>query len=171
MPRSATDRASFGRSYSSEDFQQTDSYEVRPGAAAMSAEGPGGTPAPGRPVSSRIGPKQWSYTALSVLGSAVSVSAVGCLCALIYPILKELRAERVRGDDGTEQRMLAGCACCVFSWSLTYLNSHQPSRESPTHLLKPADIRDISAPGFHMSYGVAVLNGIMAMLTVIWSLT
>lgn len=36
----------------------------------------------------RCGPVRWSLVGLSVLGSAVSVAAVGCFCALIYPILK-----------------------------------------------------------------------------------
>uniref|UniRef100_UPI0037E7ABD6 ADP-ribosylation factor-like protein 6-interacting protein 6 n=1 Tax=Semicossyphus pulcher TaxID=241346 RepID=UPI0037E7ABD6 len=173
MPRNATDRGSFSRSYSSEDFQHTDSYPVRPG--------PGGSLAPGRPVSTRSSPKQWSFTVLSVLGSAVAVAAVGLFCALIYPILRELRVERVRGEDGTEQRMLgfwsilvlslfAGCICCVLSCTLTYLDSHQPGREFPT-LLTTANIRDVSARGFHLGYAVAALNGIMAMLTVVWSLT
>uniref|UniRef100_A0A3P9DHV6 Uncharacterized protein n=1 Tax=Maylandia zebra TaxID=106582 RepID=A0A3P9DHV6_9CICH len=65
------------------------------------------------------------------------------LCALIYPILKELRAERVTGEDGTEEKMLGfwsllvlsvlvGCICCVFSWMLTYLDSFQPGMDFPT---------------------------------------
>ncbi|CAJ1087143.1 ADP-ribosylation factor-like protein 6-interacting protein 6 isoform X1 [Xyrichtys novacula] len=180
MPRSATDRESFGRFFAPEDSQPTD--PVRPRRTVMSSERHGESLTPGRLVSARNGPKQWSFTVLSVLGSAVAVAAVGCFCALIYPILRELRAERVKGEDGTEQRMLgfwsilvlsllAGCICCVFSWTLTYMDSQQPNRESPTHLQTPADFRETPAHGFHMSYGVAVLNGIMAMLTVIWSLT
>uniref|UniRef100_A0A3P9C9D9 Uncharacterized protein n=1 Tax=Maylandia zebra TaxID=106582 RepID=A0A3P9C9D9_9CICH len=65
------------------------------------------------------------------------------LCALIYPILKELQAERVTGEDGTEEKMLGfwsllvlsvlvGCICCVFSWMLTYLDSFQPGMDFPT---------------------------------------
>ncbi|XP_051283281.1 ADP-ribosylation factor-like protein 6-interacting protein 6 [Dicentrarchus labrax] len=169
MPRSATDtdvwRESFGRSYSPEDMEHTESHSV-------SGEGHGARA--GRTFTARRGPKLWSVVVMSVLSSAVAVAAVGCLCALIYPILKELRAERVRGQDGTEERMLgfwsilvlsvlAGCICCVFSWTLTYLDSQQTG--IPTLTL--THFRD----GFHMGYGVAVLNGIMAVLTVIWSLT
>ncbi|XP_039870771.1 ADP-ribosylation factor-like protein 6-interacting protein 6 [Simochromis diagramma] len=126
------------------------------------------------------GPKPWPVVALSVLGSAGAVAAVGFLCALIYPILKELRAERVTGEDGTEEKMLGfwsllvlsvlvGCICCVFSWMLTYLDSFQPGMDFPT-LRTVAHVRDASDRGFHVGYGVAVLNGIMAMLTIIWSL-
>ncbi|XP_041638076.1 ADP-ribosylation factor-like protein 6-interacting protein 6 [Cheilinus undulatus] len=147
----------------------------------MSTERRGGTPAPGGVVSTSNGPKQWSFTVLSVLSSAAAMAAVGCLCAFIYPILKELRVERVKGEDGTEQRILgfwsilvlsvlAGSICCVFSWTLTYIDSHQPGREIPS-LLTPADFRDVSGHSLHMGYGVAALNGIMAMITVIWSLT
>uniref|UniRef100_A0AAQ5ZAD3 ADP-ribosylation factor-like 6 interacting protein 6 n=1 Tax=Amphiprion ocellaris TaxID=80972 RepID=A0AAQ5ZAD3_AMPOC len=87
----------------------------------------------------------------------------------------------VRGEDGTEQRMLGfwsilvlsvlvGCICCVFSWTFSYLDSYQPGMvfSMPQTL---AHFRDGSGRGFLMSYGVAVLNGVMAMLTVIWSLS
>ncbi|XP_030265793.1 ADP-ribosylation factor-like protein 6-interacting protein 6 [Sparus aurata] len=182
MPRSATDRdglgQSYGRSYSSEEMDRgaTEYHPVSPGRTAVSGEGDGGRPA----TTTRRGPSHWPAVVLSVLGSAVAVAAVGCFCALVYPILKELRAQRVRGQDGTEERMLGfssilvlsvivGCVSCVFSWTLTYLNSNQPGRVVPTLTL--AHFRDASGHGFHLGYGVAVLNGIMALLTVIWSLT
>uniref|UniRef100_A0A3P9DQN9 Uncharacterized protein n=1 Tax=Maylandia zebra TaxID=106582 RepID=A0A3P9DQN9_9CICH len=73
-------------------------------------------------------------------------SAAWFLCALLHPILKELRAERVTGEDGTEEKMLGfwsllvlsvlvGCICCVFSWMLTYLDSFQPGMDFPTLLV------------------------------------
>ncbi|KAK9523741.1 hypothetical protein VZT92_017643 [Zoarces viviparus] len=140
----------------------------------MPGQGLGG---PGRPFTN--GPKPWSVVVLSVLGSAVTVAAVGCVCALIYPILKELRAEKVTAADWTEDRVLGfwsilvlsvsvGCICCVFSWTLTYLDSYQPAVVLGSPLVH---WRDVSDHGFHMGYGVAVLNGIMALLTVIWILT
>lgn len=43
----------------------------------------------------RKGPKRWSVVVLSAVGSAAAVAAVGCFCALVYPILKGKRA-RVR---------------------------------------------------------------------------
>uniref|UniRef100_A0A3P9B8A9 Uncharacterized protein n=1 Tax=Maylandia zebra TaxID=106582 RepID=A0A3P9B8A9_9CICH len=83
----------------------------------------------------------------------VAASTTGFLCALIYPILKELRAERVTGEDGTEEKMLGfwsllvlsvlvGCICCVFSWMLTYLDSFQPGMDFPT-LRTGAHVRDV----------------------------
>ncbi|XP_039997805.1 ADP-ribosylation factor-like protein 6-interacting protein 6 [Xiphias gladius] len=182
MPRSATDRdvlrERFGGSCSPGATENPEAHSVRPSVrTASEGEGPGG--GAGRPLVIRNGPKRWSVVALSALGSAVSVAAAGCVCALVYPILKELRAVRVRGEDGTEERVLgfwsilvlsvlAGCICCVFSWTLTYLDSYQPGMAPPTPL---ARFRDVSGHGLHMGYGVVVLNGIMAMLTVIWSLT
>ncbi|XP_032361838.1 ADP-ribosylation factor-like protein 6-interacting protein 6 isoform X2 [Etheostoma spectabile] len=140
MQRIATDfvKESLSRSHSSEEIERgpTESHSVRPRVAIMSGGVPGGSKPTGQPFN-RNGPKPWSVVVLSVLCSAAAVVAVGCVCALIYPILKELRAERVRGEDGTEERMmgfwsilvlsvLLGCISCVFSWTLTYLNSYQP---------------------------------------------
>ncbi|XP_071320793.1 ADP-ribosylation factor-like protein 6-interacting protein 6 isoform X2 [Trachinotus anak] len=122
----------------------------------MPGEGPGGRAA-------RSGPRRWSVVGLSVLGSAVSVAAVGCFCALVYPILKGFWSILVLS-------VAAGCVCCVSSWTLTYLDAFQPGMVFPT-LLDLAHFRDVSGRDFHMGYGVVVLNGIMAMLTVIWSLT
>ncbi|XP_038572042.1 ADP-ribosylation factor-like protein 6-interacting protein 6 isoform X1 [Micropterus salmoides] len=173
-PRSATNGGALRESF--EDTEPTESVSGRPEVTVMSGECPGGSA--GRPFTNRNGHKPWSVVALSVLCSAGAVAAVGCFSALIYPILKELRVERVKGEDGTEERMLGfwsilvlsvlvGCICCVFSWTLTYLDSYQPGMAFPTL----ANFRDVSDHDFYMSYGVAVLNGIMGMLTVIWSLT
>ncbi|KAM8904607.1 ADP-ribosylation factor-like protein 6-interacting protein 6 isoform 1-T2 [Spinachia spinachia] len=118
----------------------------------------------------RNGPRPWLGVVLSVLGSALAVAAVGFFCALIYPILRELRA------DWTEDRvlgfwsilvlsLLVGCICCVFSCTLTCLDSY------PTTMVTHAHLRYLSDHDVHLSYGVAVINGLMAMLTVIWSLT
>lgn len=56
----------------------------------------------------RNGPKPWPVVALSVLGSAGAVAAVGFLCALIYPILKGKRAAlyltRKSGSDQWDQK-------------------------------------------------------------------
>ncbi|KAG8004705.1 ADP-ribosylation factor-like protein 6-interacting protein 6 [Nibea albiflora] len=64
---------------------------------------------------------------------------------------------------------LVGYICYVFSWTLTYFDSHQPGTVFPTLTLD--HFRDVSDHGFHMGCGVAVLNGITAMITVAWSLT
>ncbi|XP_056156923.1 ADP-ribosylation factor-like protein 6-interacting protein 6 [Lampris incognitus] len=125
--------------------------------------------------------KRWPVVLVSSLCSVLAIGAAGVFCALLYPILRELRAERVKAEDGTEVRILgfwsilvlsvsAGCICCVFSWTLTYLDSYQ----SGMAVLKPVAflrLRDTPAESFHVGYGVAVLNGIMATITVIWSLS
>ncbi|MEQ2301156.1 hypothetical protein AMECASPLE_033049 [Ameca splendens] len=132
----------------------------------------------GRPRSSGLTP--WLTVIVSALGSAAAVAAVGSFCAIIYPILRELRAERLPGENGSEERMLgfwsilvisvlAGCISWIFSWVLTYLDSYQHGMAFPSLLSLP-DFRDASSHGFNMSYGLAVLNGIMVMLTVVYSL-
>lgn len=111
---------------------------------------------------------------LSVLSSALVLAAVGCVCALIYPVLKELRELTVKGEDGTEQRMLGfwsilalslvvACLCSAFSFCLTHLDSTY----SKTHPQGPPPDSDRAL----LDYGMAVLNGVMAMFTVIWSLS
>ncbi|XP_062270589.1 ADP-ribosylation factor-like protein 6-interacting protein 6 isoform X3 [Scomber scombrus] len=140
---------------------QRSASSVRFGVSFMSAEGTAGNG--GRPFTYRNGPGPWPGVALSVLASSAAVAAVGGFSALLYPILTGFWSILVLS-------VLAGCICCIFSWTLTYLDSYQPGMGLPT-LLTLSYLRDLSAHGFHMCYGVAVLNGIMAMLTVIWSLT
>uniref|UniRef100_A0A1A8L7L2 ADP-ribosylation-like factor 6 interacting protein 6 n=1 Tax=Nothobranchius pienaari TaxID=704102 RepID=A0A1A8L7L2_9TELE len=127
------------------------------------------------------GLRPWFGSVVSVLCSALLVTAVGFFCALVYPILKELRSERVGGQNGAGERILGfwsilvlaalvGCICCIFSWTLTYLDLQQPGVKFPP----PPSLehfRDITDHGFNVSYGVAALNGVMALLTVIWSLS
>ncbi|XP_028321509.1 ADP-ribosylation factor-like protein 6-interacting protein 6 [Gouania willdenowi] len=121
---------------------------------------------------------------LSVLASAAAAASVGGVCALLYPVIGELRAERVRRDDGTEERMLgfwsilvlcllAFIICSSFSLMLTYLNSYRPGMAFPTFPLPTGNhpyYRDVSGYDVHWSYGVALLNGVMATLAVIWTL-
>ncbi|XP_026219376.1 ADP-ribosylation factor-like protein 6-interacting protein 6 [Anabas testudineus] len=160
-------------------MDQPQSESVRPSEGVQFGQGSvGGV---GRSSTNRKGLKPWSAVVLSVLLSAVAALVVGCFCALTYPIIRELRSQRVRGENGAEEKMLSfwsitvlsvlvGCICSIFSWTLTYFDSYQPGMVFPTQLVT-APFRDGSGSGFHMGYGVAVLNGIMAMLTVIWSLS
>ncbi|CAN9498379.1 unnamed protein product [Ophioblennius macclurei] len=157
MPRSATHTEVFrGRSGSSLPAREPD-------GAAETRRSSG----PGRGA--------WPAALLSALASSAVVSAVGVFCAFLYIILKELR------DGGTEERMLgfwsilvlstlAGCICCSLSCMLIYLDSYGPAEASSTGL-SPTHYRDGSSHEYYMSYGVALLNGVMAMLTVVWSLS
>ncbi|KAI3365911.1 hypothetical protein L3Q82_000728 [Scortum barcoo] len=160
MPRRAV-RDTFGRSFSSEDSDHPEALPVSPGGTVRSGDGPGG--GAGRPPTDRSDPRPWSVVVLSVLCAAGAVAAAGSFCALIYPILKGFWSILLLS-------VFVGCICCVFSWTLTFFDSRQPGMVFPTRLTL-AHFRDVSGHGLHMGYGVAVLNGIMAMLTVIWSLT
>ncbi|XP_057683813.1 ADP-ribosylation factor-like protein 6-interacting protein 6 isoform X1 [Corythoichthys intestinalis] len=130
-------------------------------------------------VKHRLGFKPWTVVVASVVVSALVVAAVGVLCALLDPILQELRAGRVKEESGAEARMLgfwsilvlsifAGLSCCFFSWTLIYLNSYKPGTVPPTLLTLLC--RDKNNKDLLLDYGVAVLNGSMATLAVIWNL-
>lgn len=88
MPRGATTRhvISVRRSYSSED-------EPEPKNPEVSGQNPDQKPL--EPVTlqlrTRIGPRLWWTVGISVLGSVAAMTAIGCFCALIYPILKGMR--------------------------------------------------------------------------------
>lgn len=54
----------------------------------------------------RKGPKRWSPVVLSAVGSAAAVAAVGCFCALVYPILKGKRVHAPARTSATHARYL-----------------------------------------------------------------
>eukprot|EP00066_Takifugu_rubripes_P027811 XP_011617077.1 PREDICTED: ADP-ribosylation factor-like protein 6-interacting protein 6 [Takifugu rubripes] len=178
MPRGATTRhvLSFRRSYSSED-------EPEPKDPEVSGQNPDQRPL--EPVAlqlrTRTGPRLWWSVGISVLGSVAAMMAIGCFCALAYPIIKELRAETVRGQDGTQQRILGfwsilvlsvsiGGICGVFCWTLTCIDSREGSAGLALSMTQ-AKCGEASLRDSYLDLGVAVLNGIIGFLTVIWSLT
>ncbi|XP_054113613.1 ADP-ribosylation factor-like protein 6-interacting protein 6 isoform X3 [Callithrix jacchus] len=92
--------------------------------------------------------------------------------------------------------LTAGFSCCSFSWTVTYFDSFEPGMFPPTPL-SPARFKDMDEPenhsqqtdtraenqtphvlthrkltghSFHMGYSMAILNGIVAALTVAWCL-
>lgn len=91
------------------------SGSVSPGATITPGERPGGSA--GRPLTDRSDPKPWSVVVLSVTGSAVAVAAVGCFCALVYPILKGNRA-RVTQGRVCEPRAHAAGKSAAFDFKL-----------------------------------------------------
>ncbi|XP_067314427.1 ADP-ribosylation factor-like protein 6-interacting protein 6 [Pseudorasbora parva] len=143
-----------------------------------------GGAAPGRlPVR----PRYWKDTHLwparifSVLCSIVIVSFIAVVISFLYIVLKDLRAERITTEDGSEVRLLgfwsilvlssvAGVLCCSFSWTLTYFDSFEPGMFPPTPL-SSAKLKRMTGHSFHMGYSMAILNGIVAALTFIWYLT
>ncbi|XP_072539810.1 ADP-ribosylation factor-like protein 6-interacting protein 6 [Salminus brasiliensis] len=124
---------------------------------------------------------QWPARICSMLCCIFVFSFIAVLVSFLYIILKDLRAERITTDDGAEVRLLgfwsmlvlssvAGVLCCSFSWTLTYFDSFEPGMFPPTPL-SPAKLRKMTGHSFHMGYSMAILNGIVAALTVIWYLT
>uniref|UniRef100_A0A673H4B9 ADP-ribosylation factor-like protein 6-interacting protein 6 n=1 Tax=Sinocyclocheilus rhinocerous TaxID=307959 RepID=A0A673H4B9_9TELE len=87
----------------------------------------------------------WPARIVSVLCSVVIVSFIAVLISFLYIVLKDLRAERITTEDGSEVRLLgfwcilvlssvAGVLCCSFSWTLTYFDSFEPGMFPPTPL-------------------------------------
>ncbi|KAL6456039.1 hypothetical protein MHYP_G00358900 [Metynnis hypsauchen] len=124
---------------------------------------------------------QWPARICSMLFCLVIFSFIAVLVSFLYIILKDLRAEKITTEDGAEIRLLgfwsmlvlsslAGVLCCSFSWTLTYFDSFEPGMFPPTPL-SPAKLRKMTGHSFHMGYSMAILNGIVAALTVIWCLT
>uniref|UniRef100_H2MYK3 Uncharacterized protein n=1 Tax=Oryzias latipes TaxID=8090 RepID=H2MYK3_ORYLA len=115
------------------------------------------------------GPRTWITAALSVVGSAVAVAAVGCLCALFYPIFRAIRASSGFWSI-LVLSLFGGCVCWLVSWTLTHLHRHQPRMAFPT-AASLTGFRDVSGHAVCMDYGMAFLNGVMGMLTVVWCLS
>ncbi|KAK2857615.1 hypothetical protein Q7C36_005534 [Tachysurus vachellii] len=125
---------------------------------------------------------QWPARVCSMLCCLVVVSFIAVLSSFLYVILKDLRAERVTTEDGTEVRLLgfwsmlvlsslAGVLCCSFSWTLTYFDSFEPGMSGGMSTpLSPAKFRQMTGHSFHMGYIMAILNGIVAGLTFFWCL-
>ncbi|XP_076152948.1 ADP-ribosylation factor-like protein 6-interacting protein 6 [Alosa pseudoharengus] len=125
--------------------------------------------------------KQWPARILSILLCVIVVSVIALFFAFIYVILKELKAEKIIREDGTEVRLLgfwsllvlsslAGISCCSFSWTLTYFDSYDPGTFPPTSL-SSSRLRRMTGHSFHMGYSVAILNGIVAAFTAMWCLS
>lgn len=122
----------------------------------------------------------WPARIGSVLCSIIFVSFIAVLIALLYIILKDLKTERITTEDGSEVRLLgfwsilvlssvAGVLCCSFSWTLTYFDSFEPGMFPPTPL-SSSRYKKMTGHSFHMGYSMAILNGIVAALTLIWYL-
>ncbi|KAJ8350232.1 hypothetical protein SKAU_G00253620 [Synaphobranchus kaupii] len=125
--------------------------------------------------------KHWPGRIFSMLCCIVILSVVAFLLAFMYLILKELHSERLITEDGSEIKLLgfwsllvlstvAGISCCSFSWTLTYFDSFEPGMFPPTPL-SPARQRKMTGHSFHMGYSMAILNGVVAGLTVVWCLS
>ncbi|XP_038315394.1 ADP-ribosylation factor-like protein 6-interacting protein 6 isoform X1 [Canis lupus familiaris] len=86
---------------------------------------------------------------LSILCSLLFAVLVAFLLAIAYLVVKELHAENLKTEDDTDTGLLG-----MF----------------PPTPLSPARFKKLTGHSFHMGYSMAILNGIVAALTVAWCL-
>ncbi|XP_075036995.1 ADP-ribosylation factor-like protein 6-interacting protein 6 [Mixophyes fleayi] len=129
-------------------------------------------------VTSKRG-KRWPARLLSMLCCLVVVSILAVLLAVLYIVIQDMQSVKVN-EDGVKTSLLgfwsllvlsliAGLSCCSFSWTVTYFDSFEPGMFPPTPL-SPARFRRMTGHSFHIGYTMAILNGIVAALTVFWCL-
>lgn len=124
--------------------------------------------------------RRWPVQVLSILCSLLFAVLLAFLLAIAYLIVKELHAENLKNKDDVNTGLLgfwtlliisltAGFSCCSFSWTVTYFDSFEPGMFPPTPL-SPARFKKLTGHSFHMGYSIAILNGVVAALTVAWCL-
>ncbi|XP_071978598.1 ADP-ribosylation factor-like protein 6-interacting protein 6 isoform X2 [Engystomops pustulosus] len=129
-------------------------------------------------VTSKRG-KRWPARLLSMLCCLVVVSVLALLFVILYIVVQEMQSGKVT-EDGVRTSLLgfwsllvlsllAGLSCCSFSWTVTYFDSFEPGMFPPTPL-SPARFKRMTGHSFHMGYTMAILNGVVAALTVLWCL-
>uniref|UniRef100_A0A8D0GHB9 ARF like GTPase 6 interacting protein 6 n=1 Tax=Sphenodon punctatus TaxID=8508 RepID=A0A8D0GHB9_SPHPU len=122
----------------------------------------------------------WPARACSVLCCLVAVTLLAFLLAITCLVLRDLRSEKEKSEDNVETSLLGfwsllvlalmtGLSCCSFSWTVTYFDSFEPGMFPPTPL-SPARFKRLTGHSFHMGYSMAILNGIVAALTIVWCL-
>ncbi|XP_008574441.1 PREDICTED: ADP-ribosylation factor-like protein 6-interacting protein 6 isoform X2 [Galeopterus variegatus] len=128
---------------------------------------------------SRAQARRWPVQVLSVFCSLLFAILLAILLAITYMIVKELHAENLKNEDVDTGlfgfwtllivSLIAGFSCCSFSWTVTYFDSFEPGMFPPTPL-SSARFKKLTGHSFHMGYSMAILNGIVAALTVAWCL-
>ncbi|XP_075685410.1 ADP-ribosylation factor-like protein 6-interacting protein 6 isoform X1 [Rhinoderma darwinii] len=129
-------------------------------------------------VTSKRG-KRWPARLLSMVCCLVVVSILAVLFVVLYIVIQDMQTGKVN-EEGVKtsplgfwvllvMSLLAGLSCCSFSWTVTYFDSFEPGMFPPTPL-SPARFRRMTGHSFHMGYTMAILNGIVAALTVLWGL-
>ncbi|XP_050825312.1 ADP-ribosylation factor-like protein 6-interacting protein 6 isoform X2 [Gopherus flavomarginatus] len=171
------------RSLQAELLQEEEEKEVAASGVSVSQ---GGAPLPPLPhkrngvLMALPGGKRWPARACSMLCCLLAVSALAFLLAIACLVLKDLRSEKEKNEDGIETGLLGfwglfvlalmtGLSCCSFSWTVTYFDSFEPGMFPPTPL-SPARFKRLTGHSFHMGYSMAILNGIVAALTIVWCL-
>jgi hypothetical protein len=129
---------------------------------------------------SRAQARRWPVQLLSIVCSLLFAALLAFLLAIAYLVVKELHAENLKNEEDVDTGLLgfwtllivsltAGFSCCSFSWTVTYFDSFEPGMFPPTPL-SPARFKKLTGHSFHMGYSMAILNGIVAALTVAWCL-
>ncbi|KAM4698130.1 ADP-ribosylation factor-like protein 6-interacting protein 6 [Rhinophrynus dorsalis] len=124
--------------------------------------------------------KRWPARVFSMLCCLVIVCILAFLLAILYLVVHEMQSGRETDEDGVKisllgfwsllaLSLLAGLSCCSFSWTVTYFDSFEPGMFPPTPL-SPARFRKMTGHSFHIGYTMAILNGVVAALTVLWCL-
>nr|XP_028601875.1 ADP-ribosylation factor-like protein 6-interacting protein 6 [Podarcis muralis] len=124
--------------------------------------------------------RRWPSRAFSVLCCLLAVSLLAFLLAIACLVLRDLRSEKGKTDENIETSILgfwsllvlslmSGLSCCSFSWTVTYFDSFEPGMFPPTPL-SPARFKRMTGHSFHMGYSMAILNGIVAALALVWCL-
>ncbi|KAL2774532.1 ADP-ribosylation factor-like protein 6-interacting protein 6 isoform c, partial [Daubentonia madagascariensis] len=93
--------------------------------------------------------RRWPVQVLSILCSLLFAVLLAFLLAIAYLIVKELHAENLKNEDDIDTGLLG-----MF----------------PPTPLSPARFKKLTGHSFHMGYSMAILNGIVAALTVAWCL-
>ncbi|MEE6489296.1 hypothetical protein FKM82_015528 [Ascaphus truei] len=123
---------------------------------------------------------RWPARVFSMLCCLVIVCILAFLLAFLYLVMQEIPSEKEVNEEGEKTSLLgfwsflvlsliAGLSCCSFSWTVTYFDSFEPGMFPPTPL-SPARFRKRTGHSFHIGYTMAILNGIVAALTVLWCL-
>ncbi|XP_018429309.1 PREDICTED: ADP-ribosylation factor-like protein 6-interacting protein 6 [Nanorana parkeri] len=123
--------------------------------------------------------KRWPWRLFSMFCCLVVVSMLAVLLVCLYIVLQDMHYGK-ESEEEVKTSMLgfwsllvlslvAGLSCCSFSWTVTYFDSFEPGMFPPTPL-SPARFRKITGHSFHVGYTMAILNGIVAALTVLWCL-
>ncbi|XP_052579386.1 ADP-ribosylation factor-like protein 6-interacting protein 6 isoform X1 [Peromyscus californicus insignis] len=131
-------------------------------------------------AAARTQARRWPVQVLSILCSLLFAGLLAFLLAIAYLVVKELHAENLKNEDDVDTGLLgfwslltlsltAGFSCCSFSWTVTYFDSFEPGMFPPTPL-SPARFKKLTGHSFHMGYSMAILNGVVAALTVAWCL-
>ncbi|CAI9601473.1 unnamed protein product [Staurois parvus] len=118
--------------------------------------------------------KRWPSRLFSMFCCLLIVSILAVLLVFAYIILQEMRYGK-ESEDGMKTSILgfwsllvlslvAGLSCCSFSWTVTYFDSFEPGMFPPTPL-SPARFRKMTGHSFHVGYTMAILNGIVAALS------